>query len=99
MFIVGKSFFSENLSKFNIKTIAPLCVIHIPSKICHNLWSSSETLSTKPLEIDNFYGRNGQSHILSSVFELKLINQTKHLLCNIYILTLTVHNTAMSWYS
>ena len=33
MFIVGKSFFSETLSKFNIKTIAPLCVIHIPLKI------------------------------------------------------------------
>ena len=32
MFIVGKSFFSETLSKFNIKTIAPLFVIHI-SKI------------------------------------------------------------------
>ena len=30
MFIVGKSFFSETLSKFNIKTIAPLSVIHIP---------------------------------------------------------------------
>ena len=33
MFIVGKSFFSEMLSKFNIKTIAPLCVIHIPLKM------------------------------------------------------------------
>ena len=33
MFIVGKSFFSETLSKFNIKTIAPLCVIHIPQKM------------------------------------------------------------------
>ena len=33
MFIVGKSFFSENLFKFNIKTIAPLRVIHIPLKI------------------------------------------------------------------
>ena len=33
MFIVGKSFFSETLSKFNIKTIAPLCVIHIPLKM------------------------------------------------------------------
>ena len=33
MFIVGKSFFSEILSKFNIKTIAPLCVIHIPWKM------------------------------------------------------------------
>ena len=33
MFIVGKSFFSEILSKFNIKTIAPLCVIHIPYKM------------------------------------------------------------------
>ena len=30
MFIVGKSFFSEMLSKFDIKTIAPLCLIHIP---------------------------------------------------------------------
>ena len=30
MFIVGKSFFSETLSKFNIKTITTLCVIHIP---------------------------------------------------------------------
>ena len=29
MFIVGKSFFSEMLSKFSIKTIAPVCVIHI----------------------------------------------------------------------
>ena len=29
MFIVGKSFFNETLSKFNIKTIAPLCVIQI----------------------------------------------------------------------
>ena len=28
MFTVGKSFFSETLYKFNIKTIAPLCVIH-----------------------------------------------------------------------
>ena len=27
MFIVGKSFFSEMLSKFNIKTVAPLCII------------------------------------------------------------------------
>ena len=34
MFIVGKSFFSEILSKFNIKTIAPLFVIHIPRKMC-----------------------------------------------------------------
>ena len=25
MFIVGKSFFSETLSKFNMETIAPLC--------------------------------------------------------------------------
>ena len=33
MFIVGKSFFSKTLSKFNIKTIAPLCVIHIPYKM------------------------------------------------------------------
>ena len=33
MFIVGKSFFSETLSKFNIKTIEPLCVIHIPEKM------------------------------------------------------------------
>ena len=33
MFIVGKSFFSEILSKFNIKTIAPLCIIQIPSKM------------------------------------------------------------------
>ena len=33
MFIVGKSFFSKILSKLNIKTIAPLCVIHIPSEI------------------------------------------------------------------
>ena len=31
MFIVGKSFFSEILSKFNIKTIAPLCIIQIPT--------------------------------------------------------------------
>ena len=30
MLIVGKSFFSRILSKLNIKTIAPLCVIHIP---------------------------------------------------------------------
>ena len=30
MFVVGKSFFSEILSKFNIKTIAPLCIIQIP---------------------------------------------------------------------
>ena len=30
MFIVAKSFFSQILSKFNIKTIAPLCDIHIP---------------------------------------------------------------------
>ena len=30
MFIVGKSFFSETLSKFNRKTIPPLCFIHIP---------------------------------------------------------------------
>ena len=30
MFIVGKSFFSKTLSKFNIKTIAPLCLLHIP---------------------------------------------------------------------
>ena len=29
MFIVGKSFFNKILSKFNIKTIAPLCLIHI----------------------------------------------------------------------
>ena len=29
MFIVGKSFFSQILSTFNIQTIAPLCVIHI----------------------------------------------------------------------
>ena len=29
MFIVGKSFFSETLSKFNIKTIAPLCAGHL----------------------------------------------------------------------
>ena len=33
MFIVGKSFFSETLSKFDIKTIAPLCVILIPEKM------------------------------------------------------------------
>ena len=33
MFIVGKSFFSEILSKLNIKTIAPLCIIHIPYPI------------------------------------------------------------------
>ena len=35
MFIVGKgkSFFGKTLSKFNIKTIAPLCVIHIPLKM------------------------------------------------------------------
>ena len=33
MFIVGKSFFSETLSKFNIQTIAPLFVIHTPWKI------------------------------------------------------------------
>ena len=30
MFIVGKSFFSETLSKLNIKTIAILCIIHFP---------------------------------------------------------------------
>ena len=30
MFIVGKSFFSETLSKFNTKPIALLCIIHIP---------------------------------------------------------------------
>ena len=33
MFIVGKSFFSKTLSKFNIQTIAPLFVIHTPWKI------------------------------------------------------------------
>ena len=33
MFIVGKSFFSETLSKLNIKTIAPLCVIRIPPDV------------------------------------------------------------------
>ena len=33
MFIVGKSFFSETLSKLNIKTIGSLCVIHILSGI------------------------------------------------------------------
>ena len=33
MFIVGKSVFSEMLSKFNIKTIAPLCIIQMPSKM------------------------------------------------------------------
>ena len=33
MFIVGKSFFSKILSTFNIKTIAPLCLIHIPLKM------------------------------------------------------------------
>ena len=31
MFIVGQSFFSETLSKFNIKTIAPLFIIQ---KMC-----------------------------------------------------------------
>ena len=31
--IVGKSFFSETLSKFNRKTIVPLCVIQIPLKM------------------------------------------------------------------
>ena len=30
MFIVGKKFFSKTFSKLNIKTVAPLCVIHIP---------------------------------------------------------------------
>ena len=30
MLIVGKSFFSEILSKFNIKSVAPLCFIQIP---------------------------------------------------------------------
>ena len=33
MFIVGKSFFSEMLSKFNIKTIAPLFIIQILGKM------------------------------------------------------------------
>ena len=33
MFIVGKSFFNEKLSKFDIKTIGPLFVIHIPQKM------------------------------------------------------------------
>ena len=33
MFIVGKSFFRETLSKFNIKTIPTLCFIHIPKKM------------------------------------------------------------------
>ena len=33
MFIVGKSFFNQTLSKFNIQTIVPLFVIHISSKI------------------------------------------------------------------
>ena len=33
MFIVGKSFFSETLSKLNIKTVAPICFIHIPLKL------------------------------------------------------------------
>ena len=33
IFIVGQSFFGESLSKLNIKTIAPLCVIHIPQKM------------------------------------------------------------------
>ena len=34
MFIVGKSFFSEILSKFNIKTIVPLCIIQISTLWC-----------------------------------------------------------------
>ena len=33
IFIVGKSFFSKTLSKIKIKTIAPICVIHIPEKM------------------------------------------------------------------
>ena len=33
MFIVGKSFFNETLSKLNIKPIAPLFNIHIPYKM------------------------------------------------------------------
>ena len=33
MFIVGKSFFSKTLSNFYIKTIAALCVIHIPKQM------------------------------------------------------------------
>ena len=33
MFIVGSSFFSETLSKPDIKTIAPICFIHIPPKM------------------------------------------------------------------
>ena len=32
MFIVGKRFFSKTLSKLDIKTIAPLFVIHISSE-------------------------------------------------------------------
>ena len=32
MFIVGKTFFSKILSKFNTKTVAPLCIIQIPKK-------------------------------------------------------------------
>ena len=33
MFVVGKSFFSEILSKFNIQTIATLSIISIPLKM------------------------------------------------------------------
>ena len=48
MFTVGKSFFSESLSKFNVKTIAPLCVIHIPLKMPKISPDTHEPVETNP---------------------------------------------------
>ena len=69
MFIVGSSFFSETLSKSNIKTIAPICLIHIPKKMLavgplgpqysllfawHELGSGNKNYENKICKIINF---------------------------------------------
>ena len=65
MFIVGKSFFSETLSKLNIKTIAQLCTIHICLKVQKNA-------------ILTFISSSGLTNIISS-FEYSLGHLACHM--------------------
>ena len=81
MFIVGKSFFSEMLSKFDIKTTAPLCIIHIICKVRHIRIHCIKFMTTKRLSSIRVSGNAravGFSHLgranVCGAFLLRILN-------------------------